>query len=253
MVASQPVERPDSMDYLINKINELERKLGELTAQSKFPFAVGHGTVTDFSVLPSTSGDGTADLFVGDGAGNPALRTSSVPGSGFKIVELFDASDNLMYSTDSITGWGLGNPLFPFVFGGKEQIDLTGATAPGTATEIGLGASFVYNPVLWLTPQVRLISPTAATVKLFAVFTGASTSYTTTERTVSVPAGNLASVNFYNFAYYLTEDDVRGNVGVSIKAYCSAGTASDVDVRLTPYRGIGVSRGYGDQFLQAAL
>jgi hypothetical protein len=253
VVANQPVERPESMDYLINKINDLERRLNELTAQSKFPFSVAHGTTKDFTILPSSSGDGTADLWVGDGAGNPALRTRSVPNSGFKIVELFDAAGGLLYSTDSITGWGLGNPCFPFPLGGKEQITLAGATAAGSATEIGLGSNFVWNPALWLQPQIRLISPTAATVKLFATFTGPSVNYTTTERTVSVPAGNVASQAFYNFATYFDASDIRGIVGASIKAYVSAGTPGDVNVRLTPWRGTGVSRGYADQNLQAAL
>lgn len=253
MVANQPVERPGSMDYLVNKINELEQRLAELTAQSKFPFSVAHGSVRDFTILPSSSGDGTADLWVGDGAGNPALRTRSVVGSGFKIIEMFDSAGGLLYSTDSITGYGLGNPCFPFPLGGKEQITLAGATAPGSAAEIGLGSNFVWNPALWLQPQIRLISPTAATVRLFATFSGPNVAYTTTERTVSVPGGNVASQAFYQFATYLSPGDIRGIVGASIKAYVSSGTPGDVNVRLTPWRGTGVSRGYADQNLQAAL
>lgn len=253
MVANQDIERPKSVDYLINELNALKRQVAELTSQSKFPFSVSHGGTLDFSVLPSASGDGTADLFVGDGAGNPALRTRSVAGSGFKIVELFDAANNLMYSTDSVTGWGLGNPCFPFLYGGKESITLAGATSQGTASEIALGSSILYNPNLWLTPQFRFVSPTAATVKVFCVFTAATTTYTTTERTISVPSGNSAVQPFLDFAFYLAAADIRQGVQASIKAYVSAGTPGDVNARVTPWRGVGVSRGYADQNLQSAL
>jgi hypothetical protein len=253
MVASSPPE-PSSQDYaaLIQRLDAMQRQIDESGRASRFPFVVSHGGVTDFQVVPSPTLDGTADIFMGDGAGNPAFRTRSVPGSAFKIVELFDASAGLMYSVDSITGYGLGNPVLPYPFGGYESLTLNGATTPGTATDIGYGSNWAYNPCTVVQPRIRFLSSTAVTVNLFAAWTGGVTTYTTTERVINLSAG-VPSINFPSFAVNWAAGDMRTASAVTIRAYCSAGIAANANVTLAYRYGAGVSRGYSDSFLQGAL
>ncbi|MEU0531971.1 hypothetical protein [Amycolatopsis tolypomycina] len=252
MVANQPVERPDSMDFLVNRIRQLEQKVAELTAQSKFPFSVSHGSTRDFSVLPSNSGDGSADLYMGNGAGGSLLEVYTDSTYHRKIATLRDMSGRIMLSTDAATGYGLGNPTLPYPYDGQEQIDLTGATSPGSAVEIGSGSNWPYNPALWVTPRVRTFSAANATVKMFAVFTAAGGTYTTGERTINI-TGGVVSISRPEFATYLAAGDIAAAVNVSFKVYCSAGTASGVTAQMWFWRGMGVSKGFVDQTLQGAL
>lgn len=252
MVANPQIERPGSVDFLINELNALKRQVSELTAQSKFPFSVGHNGVTDFSILPSASGDGSADLFVGNGLGDPLLRVFTDATYDQKIAALIDYQGNTLVSTDASAGFGLGNPCLPFLFGGYEQLNLTGAITAGTATEIGSGHTYAFNPCLWATARIRVTSSTAVTVKVFAAFTGAATTHTTTERTITCAAGGTA-IQYLDFATYLASGDMKEEVQVQFRAYCSSGTAANANLTLVFNRGMGISKGFVDQSLQAAL
>jgi hypothetical protein len=85
MVASQPIERPDSSDFLVNQLRDLQQRVDELTRQSKYPFSVSHGGVPDFTVLPNADNSGA-------------------------IVSIYDGAGTLVVATDANTKYGLARP-----------------------------------------------------------------------------------------------------------------------------------------------
>lgn len=251
MVANPPIERigPGQMDYLLNRLADIERRMDQQGAKSTFPFSIGHNGVRDFSVEPSASGDGTADVFIGNGAGGKLIRVSTDSLYGTKIYQLLDQNGGTMMSTDALASYGLGTPSYPFVYGGFESLTLAGATTQGTATEIGRGVNWVYNPATYVSPRVRLFSSTAETVKVFAQWRdGQGNLNNTTDQTYALSAG-VAALRFPAFGKNWDANDMNTPCSVFVKAYCTTANPGNVNVQLSYTDGYGVSqRWYNDNF-----
>lgn len=80
MVANTPVERPQSPDYLINRLRALEQAVDELGRRSKVPFTVSHNGTVDFSISRNASGSATVQ--VNDGSGHLIVGSDPTVGYG---------------------------------------------------------------------------------------------------------------------------------------------------------------------------
>lgn len=249
MVANSPIERvgPGQLDYLLNRLNEIERRLDQGGARSAYPFSVGHSGVRDFSIEPSASGDGTADILVGDGAGGKLIQVITDSNYGTKILKLLDQSGRTMMSTDALSGFGWGTPSYPYPYGGREEVNLSGATSVATALEIGRGVNFAYNPGAYFVPRIRARSATAVTVKVFCQFRHWDNStYNSADFTFNIAANTITS-QFPEYAAQWIDADMSGLTAVFFKAYVSSGVASDVFAQLFYQIGYGFSqRAYND-------
>lgn len=249
MVANSPPE-PSADQYaaLVQRLDAMQRQIDEAGRSSKFPFVVSHDGVQDFSIIPSTSGDGTADIAMGNGAGGKLIRVSTDALYGTKIYQLLDQAGASMMSTDAKAGFGLGTPSYPFVYGGYESNNLNGATSQGTGREFARGVNFVYNPATFVNPRVRLFSTTAETVKLFAQWRDPQGNVTnTSDITVNLSAGVVALPNCpigKNWA----ADDMNGACMVFMKAYCTTANPANVSVTASYQDGYGVSQAWYDLF-----
>lgn len=244
MVVNPMVERPGSgqMDYLLNRLGILERQVGEQGARSTFPFSIGHSGVRDFSVEPSASGDGTADIYIGDGAGGKLIQITTDALYHTKILRMLDQSGASMMSTDALAGYGLGTPSYAFPFSGFAwNTTLGGAIDHATAREIGRGGTFVYNPAVYLNPYIRISSATAETVKVFVQFKDSQGNLNeTTDQTMTVTAGGVTTLGpgMY-FGKNWDADDMNRICYAFFKAYVVGGTPGNVSI------GMGYSEGYG--------
>lgn len=88
MVANQPIERPESSDFLANQLQDLKNRVDELTRQSKYPFSISHSGVPDFTVLPNADNSGA-------------------------IVSIYDGAGHVLFQTDPDTKYGLAAPETP--------------------------------------------------------------------------------------------------------------------------------------------
>lgn len=249
MVANSPPEpTADQYAALVQRLDAMQRQIDESGRSSKFPFVVSHGGVQDFSIIPSTSGDGTADIAMGNGAGGRLIRVSTDTTYGTKIYQLLDQAGASMMSTDAKAGFGLGTPSFPFVYAGYESNNLSGATSQGTGREFARGVNFVYNPATFVNPRVRLFSTTAETVKMFAQWRDPQGNVTNTaDITVNLSAGVVAIPNCpigKNWA----ADDMNGVCMVFMKAYCTTANPANVSVTASYQDGYGVSQAWFDSF-----
>src|ERR1043165_9822834 len=203
MVANAEPQRTDSYDALVQRIAALERALDESSRASRFPFVISHGGgVSDFQIIPSTSGDGSADILIGDGAGGKLMQITTDAVYGTKILRFLDQAGNTMMSTDAAAGFGWGTPSYPFVYEGRTwNQTLAGATSQATAVEIGRGLNYVYNPATFINPIVRITSITAETVKVFAQWKDAQENINNTaDATLIVTAGGVnVDANSCNF------------------------------------------------------
>lgn len=249
MVASSPPE-PSANEFaaLTVRLDELQRQIDELGRASRFPFIVSHDGIQDFAVIPSTSGDGTASIFLGNGAGGQLIRVITDATYGTKIYQLFDQNGSTMMSTDAAAGYGLGVPSLPFVYAGYESLNLSGATSQGTAREFVRGTNYVYNPATFVSARVRFFSTTAETVKVFAQWRdGQGNLNNTAEITVNLAAG-VAALPSLPFGKLWDANDMNTSCSVFLKAYCTSGTPANVNVTASYQDGYGASRGYYDQF-----
>lgn len=102
MVANQPIERPESSDFLTNQLRDLKQRVDELTRQSKYPFSISHGGVPDFSVLPNADNSG-AIVSVYDGAGHVLFQTDPDTKYGLATpelsVQMYPAVPGLVFTT----------------------------------------------------------------------------------------------------------------------------------------------------------
>lgn len=232
-------------DAPVNFLLGLKRQVDELGRQTKYPLLVSHGGTTDFSLTPSPSGDGTTDVYIGNGVGGALLQVMNDPVYGTKIMSLLDYNGTTMMSTDASAGYGLGVPSYPFLYAGFESLNMSGATSVGTATEIGRGQNFVYNPALFVEPRIRISSVSAVTVNIFAQFVGLNLgTVNTTERVFNV---NGVQVQNPDFMCLFPKEDMNNNGKVFIKAYCSAGIGADVSMTVSYNLGYGVSKALYDQ------
>lgn len=253
MVANSPIERvgQGQVDYLLNRLNDIERRLNEGGARSSFPFSVGHLGITDFQIIQSTSGDGSADVYIGNGAGGKLIQITTDVTYGTKIIRLMDQSGTTMLATDAAAGFGLGVPSLPFVYAGTTwNQTLAGATSQGTAKEIGRGLNYVYNPATLLNPIVRIASSTAETVKIFCQFRdGQANLNITAEATLSVTAGGTnLDTNTCQFGKLWQADDMNVSCAAFIKAYCTTANPGNVNIQMTYGQGQGLSQAFYNQF-----
>lgn len=246
MVASPERERPQGQgnDYLVNKIAELERRLDQLSAQSKFPFAVMRNGNKEFSIEYSEDGS-TTDLIIGNGIGGISFESFTSLLYGGKGWHLLDYSGNEILASDTSAGYGLGVPCLAFNYAGFESLNMNGATSPATATVIAQGGQFVYNPSLLIQPRVRWTASTALTINMFMETSVVSGTYTTTERVQAISAGGIALLT-PAFIELFTSADIKNNCDMRIKAYCSSGVGANASVTVTYNRGFGASKAYYD-------
>jgi hypothetical protein len=243
MVASSPPE-PSANDYaaLVQRLDAMQRQIDEAGRAPKFPFIVSHGGTQDFAIKPSTSGDGSADIFMGNGAGGKLIQIRTDTTYGTKIFQILDQAGASMMSTDAFAGYGLGTPSLPFVYAGYESKNLAGATSQGTATECARGVNFIYNPATFIDVRVRLFSTTAETVKLFAQWRDAQSNLNiTAEASVTLPAG-VVSFPACLFGKLWDANDMNGSCAVFIKAYCTTGTPANVNITASYQQGYGISK-----------
>jgi hypothetical protein len=244
MVVNNPIERvgPGQVDYLLNRLANLERRLDQGGARSSFPFSVGHLGVTDFQIIPSTSGDGSADIYIGNGAGGKLLQVTTDTQYGTKILRLLDQNGSTMLSTDALAGYGLGTPSLPFVYAGFESTNLSGATSQATGREMGRGVNYVYNPAVFINPRVRLFSATAETVKIFMTWRDAQGNLANTADITVNLAANLATIPTCQFGHLWDADDMNFPCAAFVKAYCTSANPANVNVTASYQDGYGVSK-----------
>jgi hypothetical protein len=243
MVASSPPE-PSSNDYaaLVQRLDAMQRQIDEAGRAPKFPFVVSHGSSQDFAIKPSVSGDGSADIFIGNGAGGKLIQVITDPLYLTKIFKILDQNGSTMMSTDALAGYGLGTPSLPFIYAGYESLNLSGATNQATGREFARGGNFVYNPATLISPRVRLFSTTAETVKLFAQWKdGQGNLNNTSDITVNLSAG-VTSLTIPSFGKLWDANDMNTACGVFIKAYCTTGTPANVNITASYQDGFGISK-----------
>lgn len=157
MVASQPVERPDSTDFLSNQIDDLQRQITELTAATKYPFVVSHGAgVKDFQIVPDPNDpNGNPQIVIGNGAGQPFMNTFYSRTYGGKAVRMYDLAGNAVWNQDELCGYGLSAPQLSMTMG-ADFYGLNRNNVPVAETVIGIGLSVAYNPAIRFS---SLVSP----------------------------------------------------------------------------------------------
>ncbi|WP_326565067.1 hypothetical protein VSH64_24815 [Amycolatopsis rhabdoformis] len=161
MVAQQPIERPKSVDPLVNRLDDLQRQIDALSRQSKYPFVIGHNGEQDFAVVPDLNDpDGNAKVVIGNGAGGVVLETFYSTVFGGKAARMVDLDGIVMWAHDELAGYGLSHPSMNLPTGPAFYGFGTETIANGVETGIGQGINFAYNPALRVTGLVR---PTAAT------------------------------------------------------------------------------------------
>lgn len=250
MVANTPPE-PSVNDYaaLAQRLDDIQRQLDESGRASKFPFVVSHpGGVTDFQIIPSTSGDGSADILMGNGVGGKLIRISTDSLYGTKILQIFDQAGATMMSTDALAGFGWGTPSYPFIYSGFESLTLAGATSQGTATEIGRGVNFVYNPATFIQPRLRLLSTTNETVKVFAQWQDAQNNLINTADQTYALTANVPRIVYAPFGKNWQADDMNGICRVFIKGWCSTANPGNVNIASSYVDGYGVSQAFYNLF-----
>ncbi|WP_329064866.1 hypothetical protein [Amycolatopsis sp. NBC_01480] len=157
MVAQPPVERPDSTDFLVNKINDLQRQITELAASTKYPFVISHGSgVKDFQIVPDLNDpNGNPQIVIGNGAGQPFLNTFYSRVYGGKAVRMYDLAGNPVWNQDELCGYGLSAPQMSMVMG-ADFYGLNRNNVPTSESVIGIGLNVLYNPAIRFS---SLVSP----------------------------------------------------------------------------------------------
>lgn len=223
---SQPIDRIEQ------RVRELQRELRALARRDLSSVSVGIGG--RMSVKHPNGNE--AVIFGGD----PDDETGA---SKFRI------NDNVglpMMSADAKAGYGLGNPVFPFPFAGYESLNMNGATSQGTATQIGEGTNWLYNPAILVIPRIRIVATSAVTVNVFCKWSGISTAqFNSTERVYTF-AGAATQVNYATFTALLAAPDMKAQASARFFAYCSVGVGANVSMTLSYSQGFGCSKGYYD-------
>lgn len=141
MVANQPVERPDSSDFLVNRIAALEAQVDALGRQSKYPFSVSHNGTPDFTILPNPNGPGA-------------------------LVNIYDGAGDFIFQTDSVAGYGIANPSMSILMGA----DFSAASGNTQNAGVEVSAAVAYpqpiNPAIGV--QILIIPTQAFSARLKA-------------------------------------------------------------------------------------
>lgn len=224
MVANQPIERPGSDDYIVNKFRSLERQIAELQRQSKFPLVVAHndpvlGRVVDLNIAPVDS-DGTAS-----------------------VTQINDAQGNLVMGTDPDTGYGLANPftqipMYPKSYG-------VGNTSSSTAVSFQTTQSQLTNScfqAMWRF-QVSSGGVTAPTGSTYIQITDTTTSWTWSSPTATLSAGiggsNSAIVGPY--AWQIPANSIGHVFQIDIYTWVSTNPGNSNTVLASPISTFGCS------------
>ncbi|MFD5089314.1 hypothetical protein ACFWMR_01840 [Amycolatopsis thailandensis] len=246
MVANQPIERPNSQDYLVNELRDLRRTIEEFTRSSKFPFSIGHGGVPDFTVLPSESGDGTADLSVYYGDGNPLLVTRTVAGKKVFAIRdtLVGGQQPTLFGTDPIAGYGLATPYTQYSMYPYDPPDLGHGSA--TFYPIWTGNAQHLNPAVQASILLKLVSTAPNTTMqarwhLYDLVTGYST-YAAVQSLTNVTAGT----SYANSALQATtvpQSEIGKSLIVDLEARISVGAGT---AYASPNYFVGSGKGLAD-------
>lgn len=155
MVANQPIERPDSSDFIVNKLNSIQRQAGESSRQSKYPFIVSHpdpntqASVPDLQIIPDLNDpNGGSRVILGTGSGGTVLDTAYSLLYGGKVASMYDLSGNVMWRQDELVGYGISHPSMQ----GMLSPDFSGqginSFGTGAETSVAFGEFFAYNPAM---------------------------------------------------------------------------------------------------------
>ncbi|MEV6908027.1 hypothetical protein [Amycolatopsis sp. NPDC051071] len=246
MVANQPIERPGSQDFLANELRDLRRIVEELTRASRFPFSIGHAGVPDFTVLPSESGDGTADLTMYYGNGDPLVVTRTVGGK--KIFGIKDASvggvQPSLFVTDPIAGYGLATPYVQFAMYPYDPPAL--GNGSGSFYPIWTGNAQALNPAVQANISLKLVSTAPSTTMqarwhLYDLATGYST-YAAVQSLTNVAAGT-GYANSALQATTIPQSEIGKSLIVDLEARISAGTGT---AYASPNYFVGSGKGLAD-------
>lgn len=232
---------------LTTRLDRMSRDHAELSSQPKFPFSASHAGARDFAIVPSPTGDGTADIMIGNGAGGQLIQVKTDPLYRTKILRLLDQQGATMLSTDALAGYGVGVPSYAFPYSGYESLNLSGATSQATATEIGRGSAYMYNPATFVQPRIRVVSSTAETVNFFVQWKDVQGNLTnTTNKTFALAAGvpQVLTSSLGGFGKLWQADDMNGLCFAFFKAWCSSANPANISATLSYSEGRGISQAY---------
>lgn len=228
MVANQPIERPQSLDYLINQLRNLQQTVDELTRQSKFPFVVSHGGVVDFAVVPREDSDSA-------------------------VVQVFDGTGKLVLGSDADVGYGLAQPFI--------QVPMY-PTNPGLIFNSGTSfASYYTGQVQQLNScflaQWRMNNSwggvgAASVVESYVKITDSVTAWTWQSPTVTAPASSTTAPGVLTtcgpYAIQVPDTSIGNFVGVDIFSRVVSGGASSA-IAVTPVSMLGTSKAFASPWL----
>jgi hypothetical protein len=194
MVAQQPIERPKSVDPLVNRLDDMQRQIDTLSRRSGFPFVIGHSGLQDFAVVPDPNDPtGNARVVIGNGAGGVILETFYSTVYGGKAARMVDLQGVQMWAHDELAGYGLSHPSMSLPTGpafsgfGNELI------ANGVETTIGQGVNFAYNPAVRVTALVRPTTTTTWNYRWKIDYFGGGTVFS--DPVVGVTSGQFCSAS----------------------------------------------------------
>ncbi|WP_409186732.1 hypothetical protein F9C11_21825 [Amycolatopsis sp. VS8301801F10] len=246
MVANDRVERPDSPDFLKNKIRELEEKIDALTRQSKFPFSIGHNGVADFEVLPDPNDpNGGAKVRILNGAGQPIFETFySMVYSG-KAARMLDLSGTTMWSLDESAGYGLSNPGMSITLGGQARWGYGGNTTAGTAQVVADGYGGAFNPALWVGAELNLENGTlASTFNIWVEVLLAGSVIASSSTDAQSVAANTTDIRSISKMLLLPQSAMQKTIEVRIRAWNSTG--GNAFSQVFPRQCQGISKAFYD-------
>lgn len=241
MVANNPVERPNTPDFIANKLQDLQRQIDALSRQSKYPLSVGHGGVPDFEILPDP-GDpsGGAKVRILNGNGQAIFETFYSTTYHGKTARMLDLSGNPMWSQDELAGYGISHPslqgfLAPDYAG--QGINVVGT---GVETVVATGEYFAYNPAYRFTALVRT-GTTGAFSWRFAINHSAGT--------VFGPLTTGALANLYVASTLLLPETAMAGQVTATLLITNTATAQTVQVSALRCYGVSAAQYYLDNGL----
>ncbi|MEV6648053.1 hypothetical protein [Amycolatopsis sp. NPDC051371] len=108
MVANPPIERPESQDFLVNQLRELQQRVDELTRRSAVPFQAGKS----LKIYQDPNNADVTDLEIQYGDGTPSPVLTVKPGaSGIAQWAIWDRAGHVTFFTDDLAGYGLATPI----------------------------------------------------------------------------------------------------------------------------------------------
>ncbi|QKV74529.1 hypothetical protein [Amycolatopsis sp. Hca4] len=216
MVANQPIERPQSPDFLINQLRDLQQRVDELTRQSKYPFSVSHGGTPDFTVLPNTDNSGA-------------------------VVSVYDGAGTLVVATDPDTKYGLARPYAQVpMYPSQPGLVYSGA---GAATPLWSGQLQQLNSCFYASWNFLVSSGgvTGLTGSTYAKLVDTVTGWTWTTPTVTLTTGIGSTGSLVNgpFAVQVPQASLGHFMTINLYGWVSANTGNSNAVAITPLAVLG--------------